>query len=107
MHRQPAVIWILIVSALVVLIASPAMATREPFPHFEVIEPNVAFWTDVYSRYPTTQAIVHDSVHLDIVYDVIDLKPADYPGARKINRKRMKRASKRFSKILKRLAAYP
>jgi membrane-bound lytic murein transglycosylase D len=107
MHRQPAIVWILVVSALGILIASPAMAAREPFPHFAVIEPNVDFWTDVYSRYPTTQAIVHDSVRLDIIYDVIDLKPADQPGARKINRKRMKRANERFSKILKRLATDP
>jgi membrane-bound lytic murein transglycosylase D len=50
---------------------------------------------------------VHDSLHLDIVYEVIDLKPIDEAGARKINRRRMKRASQRIADILKRLAADP
>ncbi|MGD9251313.1 MAG: transglycosylase SLT domain-containing protein, partial [Desulfobacterales bacterium] len=79
----------------------------EPFPHYEVTEPNVSFWIKVYSQYPTTRAIVHDSIDLGIVYEVITLKPYDASGARKINRKRMKRARAKYQGILKRLAANP
>ena len=84
-----------------------SVAAAEPFPRFDAIAPNVAFWTDVYSRYPTTQVIIHDSIDLDIVYDVITVKPYDMPGARKINRSRTKRAIATYRDILKRLAANP
>ncbi|MBL0715934.1 MAG: transglycosylase SLT domain-containing protein [Desulfosarcina sp.] len=79
----------------------------EPFPIYEEIQPNVSFWKKVYTEYPTTRAIVHDSTDLGIVYEVIVLKPHDAPGARKINRKRMKRARVKYQSLLKRLAADP
>ncbi|MCB2166981.1 MAG: transglycosylase SLT domain-containing protein [Deltaproteobacteria bacterium] len=83
------------------------VAAAEPFPQFDAIAPNVAFWTDVYSRYPTTQVIIHDSIDLNIVYDVITVKPYDMPGAPRINRSRTKRAIATYRDILKRLAANP
>ena len=96
-----------LVLALCTLAAGSVSATSKPFPSYPVIEPNVSFWETIYARYTTAQAVVHDSLHLDIVYDVIDLKPMDQPGARKINRKRMKQASQRIAGLLKRLAADP
>ncbi len=77
------------------------------FPEFENIRPNVTFWIKVYSRYTTSQAIIHDSRHLDIIYDVIDVRPYDAPGARKINRSLTKRAKAKTEAILARLAADP
>jgi membrane-bound lytic murein transglycosylase D len=82
-------------------------AAEEPFPEYTVVKPNVSFWISIYTRYATTQAVVHDSVHLDVVYDVVDLEPADSPGACKINRQRMKTASQKYTQILQRLAADP
>jgi membrane-bound lytic murein transglycosylase D len=82
-------------------------AAAETFPRPEVIQPNVSFWIKVYSEYPTTRAIVHDSINLGVVYEVIALKPYDASGARKINRQRMKRARAKYQGILKRLAADP
>ncbi len=79
----------------------------ESFPRYEAIQPNVSFWEKIYSEYPTTRAVVHDSKDLGIVYEVIALKPHDAPGARKINRKRMKRARATYQGLLKRLAADP
>ncbi|WP_319521534.1 transglycosylase SLT domain-containing protein [uncultured Desulfosarcina sp.] len=105
-HRRFAISFF-IVLALFSLFAGPVRADNEKFPVYPVIEPNVAFWTQIYACYSTTQAVVHDSLHLDIVYEVIDLKPMDEAGARKINRKRMKQASQRIADILKRLAADP
>jgi membrane-bound lytic murein transglycosylase D len=82
-------------------------AAAELFPQYEVLRPNVDFWVDVYARYPTTQAIVHDSLDLGIVYEVIDLLPYDAPGALKVNRQRMQRAQEKAQGVLKRLAANP
>ncbi|MCB2147070.1 MAG: transglycosylase SLT domain-containing protein [Deltaproteobacteria bacterium] len=107
MHHKRVTIGVLVFSVLVGLFLSPVHAAEEPFPLYPVIDPNVTFWTNIYARYSTNQAVVHDSVHLDIVYEVIDLKPAGHPGARKINRQRMKRASQRIESALKRLSADP
>ena len=95
----------LIIAGLQLLLVLPLAA--DPFPHYEAIQPNVSFWAKVYSEYPTTRAIVHDSIDLDIIYDVIAIKPYDAPGARKINRKRMKRARAKYRELLQRLAADP
>jgi membrane-bound lytic murein transglycosylase D len=107
MHHKRVRFWIFVFSVLLGLSHSPVHAAEEPFPLYPVIDPNVTFWTNIYARYSTTQAVVHDSVHLDIVYEVIDLKPADHPGARKTNRRRMKQASQKVESILKRLATNP
>ena len=82
-------------------------ADQTLFPEYTVVKPNVSFWINIYTRYPTTQVVIHDSVDLDIVYDVIDLVPAKTPGARKENRKRMKAASKKYWQILRDLATDP
>ncbi len=91
----------------ILMLTGTALATSSIFPEYKIIEPNVSFWEQVYTQYTTEQAIVHDSIDLRIIYDVIDLVPHDSPGARTINRKRMKRAKKRYQGILKRLASNP
>ena len=107
MHHKRVRLWIIVFSVLLSLSHSPVHAAEELFPLYPVIDPNVTFWTAIYARYSTTQAVVHDSVHLDIVYEVINLKPADYPGTRKINRRRMKKAGQPVESILKRLSSDP
>ncbi len=87
--------------------SATTLAWGNPFPQFDVIEPNVTFWKRVYTEFDTTQAIVHDSINLNIIYETIDLVPHDAPGARKTNRKRMKRAKMRYQGLLKRLARNP
>ncbi|MGD2125628.1 MAG: lytic transglycosylase domain-containing protein, partial [Desulfobacteraceae bacterium] len=79
-------------------------AASEPFPLYPCIEPNVRFWIDAYTIYPTTKGILHDSSNLAVVYGVIDLWPPDKHGARKINRKRIKVAKQEYKKILEKLA---
>jgi membrane-bound lytic murein transglycosylase D len=82
-------------------------AAEEPFPLYSVIHSNVSFWVRIFTHYSTLQAVVHDSVDLNIIYEVIDLKPVDHPGARKINRHRMKKVNRKYAQVLKRLAADP
>lgn len=92
---------------LVMALGAAPPAAADLFPRYEVIAPNVDFWIKVYSRYTTRQSIIHDSVDLTIVYDVIAVKPYDAPGAGNINRERLKRAKAKYENILKRLAADP
>jgi membrane-bound lytic murein transglycosylase D len=82
-------------------------ADQTRFPEYTVIKPNVSFWINIFSRYSTTQAVIHDNVDLRIVYDVIELVPDKTPVDWKTNRQRMKTASKKYWQILRRLAADP
>ncbi|MGA6924769.1 MAG: transglycosylase SLT domain-containing protein [Desulfosarcina sp.] len=107
MHAPHEAIWIMIVSALLCPMVSSGRAEADPFPQYAVIRPNVSFWIDIYSRYPTTQAVVHDSLHLNIVYETIDLEPVSQIDAREINRGRMEQATNRRKQVLRRLAADP
>ena len=71
---------------------------------YPCIEPNVAFWESIYSRYTTKQAVVHDSVNLSVVYQVLTLVDPSLPGARQLNNAKMERAKERIADILERLA---
>ncbi len=43
------------------------------FPTPAILEPNVQFWEDVYSRYSEREVILHDAETLNIIYDVVNL----------------------------------
>ncbi len=73
------------------------------FPIHGSMRPNVEFWTKIYSKYPSTKGVIHDSHNLGVVYEIVDLKPLGY-GSRKINKKRVRAAKDKYKKILKRLA---
>ena len=81
-----------------------AASSGDLFPEYDVIKPNVAFWTDIYSRYTTRQGVLHDNRRLDRIYGIIDLTDPDQPGGRKINRERTKAAKEHYRDILLRLA---
>ncbi len=88
-------------------LAVAPQAAAELFPRYEIIKPNVDFWVKIYSHYPTTKVVIHDSHDLRIVYDVITVEPYDAPGAQKINRRRTKQAKAKYQDLLKRLADNP
>jgi len=68
------------------------------------LEPNVRFWIDTYTKYPTTNGIIHDAADLSIVYGVIDLLPQDKVGARRVNQERIRVAKEQYRRILEELA---
>ena len=82
------------------LLASSPCAASDPFPTFPCLEPNVRFWIDTYTKYPTTNGIIHDATDLNIVYGVIDLVPQDKVGARQANQERIRVAKEQYRKIL-------
>ena len=85
------------------LIPIEISAESDPFPQYECIQPNVAFWKKIYSEYTSDQGVLHDKQRLDIVYGIIELKNPDLPGGRKINRNRIKIAKKKYKSILSKL----
>jgi membrane-bound lytic murein transglycosylase D len=88
----------------IALLASNPCAALDPFPIFPCLEPNVRFWIDTYTTYPTTNGIVHDAEDLNIVYGVIDLLPPEAPGSRHINQERINVAKEQYRRILEDLA---
>jgi membrane-bound lytic murein transglycosylase D len=104
-HFIPCLIFLLCFGSS--LLFGKLCAASDPFPLYPCIEPNVRFWIDAYSKYPTTKGILHDSTMLNIVYDVIELWPQEKPGARKINTKRIKEAKNKYERILEKLAQNP
>lgn len=74
------------------------------FPVFESIKPAVEFWKKVYTQYSTSQGILHDKDHVEVIYEIIDLVPPEKPGSRKINKKRVDSAKKKYRAILQALA---
>ncbi len=98
---------------IVPMIGSPShAATRAPvnpgieiFPVFSSIEPNVAFWTDMFTRYTRSQGVIHDALHLGRIYEVIRLDPTRTRTADKQNIKNKKAVLKKYKTILLALAA--
>ena len=71
---------------ILALLAMAWPAAAELFPLYPSIRNNVAFWEDVYSRYSTTQGILHDQNDLQKVYGVVDLVNWDAPGSAHLNK---------------------
>lgn len=87
------------IGAICVFTAMPAVAQSLPRP--PGLEPEIAFWRQVFSDVTTRQGLIHDNRHLDIVYEKLDL-PADVPDARIERLAEARRA--RYARILRRLA---
>jgi membrane-bound lytic murein transglycosylase D len=100
---------VLLASALFFCVAatnlSPVQAAQDPFPLYDCITPNVAFWRDIYGKYPSTQGVLHDKRDLNIIYEVLDVEGTWETGARERDRQRIERAKERYLDILKSLAA--
>jgi membrane-bound lytic murein transglycosylase D len=81
------------------------LTQANPFPIYDCMKANVAFWETVYAKYPSTKGLIHDKTNLGIVYEVIDLAPDDQPGCQAVNKRRVERAKEKYEKILRLLAS--
>ena len=97
----PIVILTAILTAAV--FCSDARAESDTFPVPSVIQPNVSFWTKIYTEYPSNHGVLHDSHKLNIIYGVIELVDPDRYGGRKTNKNRIKKAKKKYKAILAKL----
>ena len=84
-------------------IASAAGAAKEPFPRFAQLEPNVAFWRDVFAKYTKHEVVFHDPYYLDVVYSVADMSELDQ-GSERAARAYVASETARVADILKRLS---
>jgi membrane-bound lytic murein transglycosylase D len=86
------------------LLVSRPSAASDPFPTFPCLEPTFRFWVDIYTKYSTTDGVIHDDTNLGIVYGVINLLPPDRRGSRRANLERIRIAKNYYGKILEELA---
>jgi len=75
---------------ILVLLATPVLAQDRGFhpaldpAHFPVpssLVPNVTFWRSIFSEYASTQTVIHDDRHLDVVFSVVDVGDLVRSGA--------------------------
>lgn len=73
------------------------------------LERNVAFWTDIYTKYTTDQGVIHDAEHIDLVYEVLDFTPVmmrtdiNIYKKERLKTQRVKEAKERVKDLLKKL----
>jgi len=96
--------YIFVLVVILVAFSSDIQAESKSFPVFECIQPNVSFWTQIYTKYSSNQGVIHDSRNLGIIYGSIKLEDPYRAGGRKINRRRIKNAKKKYKTILAKLA---
>ena len=89
---------------ILLLTFSSGHADVEIFPSYPCLKPNVNFWTRIYSEFESNKGVIHDKYRLNIIYEVIDLKPQNIAGSRTTNRQRIKNTKSRYRSILTRLA---
>lgn len=81
-----------------------ATVNNKHFPTYPVIQANVDFWEQIYTRYSTSEAVIHDRNDLTKIYGVIPIVDYLLPGAQQFNKPVLEMAKLRYSAILTRLA---
>jgi len=100
-----------------VLLAFPGSGSAQPYhaaldaTHFPVpatLKPAVEFWTAIFARYPSTQTVIHDNRHLDVVFGVVDVADLVRAGAsqaaiERAMESRVESEIERYQRVLRRL----
>lgn len=92
---------ILITIGLSLFLTFNARAEEELLPRPKELEPDIHFWTRVYTEITTDQGFIHDDRFLSIVYTTVDLEPGISRHARD---RFVEKIRDRYKDILLRLA---
>jgi len=93
---------ILLVGAACLWCAAVAAAPAGNLPRPPELEPDIQFWTRVYTEVDTRGGLIHDSSHLGVVYEVLRFPEGAGP---RTQRRLVKETKRRYKKILSLLAA--
>ena len=78
-----------------------------PLPYPKALQPQVEFWTKIFSTYSEYQVVIHDAVYLDKVYAVLDFRPLlkkhSEAKVRKLKAKRTKQELRKIRAALRKL----
>lgn len=81
-----------------------ATVNNKNFPTYPAIQANVTFWEKIYTKYSTSEAVIHDKNNLTKIYEVIPIVDYLRPGAEQINKPLLDTAKQKYTAILSRLA---
>ena len=96
--RQPLIIfW----TTLCVATSSLAAAANQQLPLPAELEPNVRFWTRIYTEVDTRAGLIHDNRSLDVVYATIRIPKG---LSRRARERLVGKSKKHYATILRRLA---
>ncbi len=101
MMRNLSMLKILSTFFAIALLASAAGARPGDFPRPAGIEPQIRFWTRIYSEVDRAGGLIHDSTHMDVVYEVIRLPEG---LSRRSRERHVERAKNHYETILRKLA---
>src|SRR5262245_36565165 len=82
-----------LVLTLAILGAGPPRSGATTFVRPPEMEHQIRFWRDVFTLYSQDQVLIHDTVDLDKVYAVVDLRPYANAGYGSIEIERIRRDS--------------
>jgi len=89
-----------ILAAAVVYLTGPVLAS-DLLPSPAGLQTEIAFWKRIFAEVPSTEALVHDSRHLGVVYEVAQIPPGTSPSRR---RRIADKAREKYRKLLNQLA---
>ncbi|MEJ2603097.1 MAG: transglycosylase SLT domain-containing protein [Gammaproteobacteria bacterium] len=89
-------------AAALLLTSAVASAAGDLFPRPEGLEPDIAFWADIYSAVPSTAGVLHDSRDLRVRYETLDLGGT---SSRRARHREIENRKKHYRRILERLAS--
>lgn len=95
------VTWFLKPFFLAILILPLAANSQDVFERPAALEQDIVFWRTVFAEISSQQALLHDSRHLEIVYEVVEIPENASPSRR---RRIADIARGRYRKILQKLA---
>ena len=108
-RQLPNVLVLLIISLIFLFFLVPgqskATGTKNHFPLFKSISDNVSFWENIYAKYPSNTAVLHDREDLSIIYTITPVLDSGLPGFSQLNRAYLKTIKDKYSSLLLALAA--
>ncbi|MDJ0868552.1 MAG: LysM peptidoglycan-binding domain-containing protein [Myxococcota bacterium] len=92
----------LVAIALALGVSVSASGADETFPRPERLQPRVDLWKRVYSEVENDSGLLHDSEHLEVIYEVLHI-PKALPL--RVRERRVDAARGRYERVLRRLAS--
>jgi membrane-bound lytic murein transglycosylase D len=94
-------ICLFLVVFLVATTVSIAAEQQNSFPRPPELEPDIRFWTRVYTEVDTGGGLIHDARHLNVVYEIVRFREN---SSRRARRQLIKEVKRRYRHILQKLA---
>ncbi len=88
-------------AALLLMWGAPSVAD-ENFPRPAGLEPDIAFWTHIYTAVPSTGGVLHDARNLAVRYETLDFGDG---ASRRTRHRQIENRKQHYQRILQRLAS--